>query len=96
MGLSLSGSSLTFTAVRRLSAVVVVVFTVLAYLYGPAVSPAMRDAAVARCNDHAEGNYRSYRLSWDVGVRPHWTCWDASRPTEAAVSLGWWTSPFHD
>ena len=54
---------------------VVVVFVVLAYLYGPAASPAMRNAAVDECNDHAEGNWRSFRLSWNVGVYPHWMCW---------------------
>ena len=54
----------------------------------------MHDAAVAKCNDYASGNYRSFRLSWTVGVRPHWTCWDASRPEEPEVSFGWWVNPF--
>jgi hypothetical protein len=94
MQVSLSGASLTFQMVKRLAVSVVAVFAVLGYLYGPAASPAMRDRAVAECNDHAEGNWRSFRLTWNVGVRPHWTCWDAARPNEAAISLGWWTSPF--
>lgn len=94
MGVSLSGSDLTFRTVRRTSVAVVAIFVVLAYLYGPAASPAMHDAAVAQCNDHAEGNWRSYRLSWHVGIYPHWACSDASRPGRKAVSLGWWTSPF--
>jgi hypothetical protein len=88
MRVSLSGSDLTFQMVRRLSV------AVLGYLYGPAASPAMRTQAVNECNDHAEGNWRSFRLSWNVGVYPHWTCWDASKPGEQAISLGWWTNPF--
>lgn len=94
MGVSASGSDRTFTTVRRLGAGVAVVFVVLAYLYGPAVSPAMHTAAIGQCNDHAEGNWRSFRLTWVVGVYPHWSCSDESAPTENAVSLGWWTSPF--
>ena len=94
MGVSLSGSSLTFVMVRRMAVAVVVIFVVLTYLYGPAASPAMHSSAIAECNDHAQGNWRSFRLTWKVGVYPHWTCWDASRPTENAISLGWWTSPF--
>ena len=94
MGVSLSGSDVTFSAVRRMSAFVVVVCAVLGYLYGPAFSPAMRTAAVGQCNEHAQGNWRSYRLSWDVGAYPHWMCADASRPREASISLGWWTNPF--
>jgi hypothetical protein len=76
--------------------VVVVVCAVLCYLYGPAFAPATRTAAAGQCNEHARGNWRSYRLSWEVGVYPHWRCADASRPDEAAVSLGWWTNPFTD
>ena len=95
MGVSLSGSRLTFKIIRRTSFSVVVIFCALAYLYGPAAAPAMRNAAITECNDYAQGNYRSLRLSWNVGVRPHWTCSDASRPEEQAVSLGWWTNPFY-
>jgi len=94
MPVSVMGSSVTFRLVRQLSVVVVLVFAVLAYLYGPAASPAMRDTAIDQCNDYAQGNFRSFRLSWNVGVYPHWTCWDASRPETAAISLGWWTNPF--
>lgn len=95
MQVSLSGQSLTFQMVRRLSFAIVAVFAVLAYLYGPAASPPMRNEAIARCNQHAEGNWRSFRLDWNVGVYPHWTCWDASRPRRKAISLGWWTNPFN-
>ena len=94
MGVSLSGSNLTFIMVRRMAVVVVAVFAVLTYLYGPALSPATRSAAIDQCNSHAEGNWRSYRLSWHVGVYPHWLCWDATKPSVNAVSLGWWTNPF--
>jgi hypothetical protein len=55
----------------------------------------MRDAAIDQCNQYAQGNYRSFRLTWKVAAYPHWTCWDASRPEAAEVSLGWWTNPFH-
>ncbi len=94
MAVSAVGSALTFTMVRRLSVAVVVVFAVLAYLYGPPATPAVRDAAAAQCNGYAHGDYRSFRLTWHVSARPHWACWDISRPTLAPVSLGWWTSPF--
>jgi hypothetical protein len=94
MGVSASGSDLTFATVRRLAVAVVAIAAVLGYLYGPPASPSMRDAAIAECNEHANGNYRSFRLAWEVGVLPHWSCSDASRPAEDAVSLGWWTSPF--
>lgn len=93
MAVSAVGSNLTFTMVRHLAASVVVVCCVLGYLYGPAAAPAMRSSAVAECNRYAQGNYRSYRLSWHVGLLPHWSCSDASRPGRAPVSLGWWTNP---
>jgi hypothetical protein len=93
MGVSATGSNLTFRMVRRLAVGVIAVFVVLAYLYGPPATPGMRDSAVAQCNDHAEGNFRSFRLSWHVGVYPHWSCWDASRPSTAPLNLGWWTNP---
>ena len=94
MPVSLSGSDMSFAIVRRIAVGVVAVFVVLCYLYGPAASPAMRNQAVNECNNHAEGNWRSFRLSWNVGVYPHWTCWDASKPEQKAISLGWWTNPF--
>ena len=93
MGVSASGSSLTMKTVRQVSVAVVAVFVVLAYLYGPAVTPGFRDAAATECNEHATGNFRSFRLTWHVGVYPHWSCWDASRPDATPVSLGWWTNP---
>ena len=46
MAVSAVGTNLTFNMVRRLAVAVVVIFCVLAYLYGPAATPAMRDAAV--------------------------------------------------
>ncbi len=80
--------------IRRALAATAVVVATLFYLYGPPATPALRNAAVAWCNDHASGNYRSFRLSWHVGVHPHWTCWDARRPAEPDVDLGWWVNPF--
>lgn len=94
MPVSLSGSDMRFAIVRRIAVGVVTAFVVLCYLYGPAASPAMHKQAIRECNEHAEGNWRSFRLTWNVGVYPHWTCHDASKPTQPAVSLGWWTNPF--
>jgi len=95
MPVSAVGSGLSFSLVRRLAAAVIVIFCVLAYLYGPAATPAMHNSALSECNEYAQGNYRSFRLSWNVGVLPHWSCSDASRPNRDPVSLGWWTNPFH-
>lgn len=94
MGVSLSGADLTFSTVRRLALATVALFCVFAYLYGPAVTPGLHAAAVEECNRHAQGNYRSFQLTWHVGVYPHWTCSDSSRPNADAISLGWWTDPF--
>jgi hypothetical protein len=93
MGVSASGSSLTFQMVRRITVAVIAVFVVLAYLYGPPFTPGMRDGAVAECNSQTHGNFRSFRLSWRVGVYPHWSCWDAGHPDRDPVNLGWWTNP---
>ena len=94
MAVSAIGQNLNFDVVRRLAVGVVVVFVVLSYLFGPAYSPTLAKAAANECNAYAQGNFRSFRLSWDVGVLPHWSCWDASRPTKDPISLGWWTNPF--
>jgi hypothetical protein len=95
MGVSVTASrGLSGSTIKNTSVAVIAVFVVLFYLYGPPATPAVQDAAIARCNDHASGDYRSFRLSWEVGVRPHWTCWDARRPQEQPVSFGWWVNPF--
>ena len=94
MAVSAIGQNLNFDMVRRLAVGVVVIFAALTYLYGPAYSPTLHKAAASECNAYAEGNFRSFRLSWTVGVLPHWSCWDASRPQKDPVSLGWWTNPF--
>ena len=67
MQVSLSGQSLTFQMVRRLAVAVIAIFVVLAYLYGPAASPAMRTEAIAQCNDHAEGRLSSTELEQRTG-----------------------------
>ena len=66
------------------------------YFYGPPVTPALRAAATEACNEYAGGNFRSYRLEWVSwpGDNPHWSCWDARKPMEKAISLGWWVNPF--
>ena len=94
MGVSASGSNLTFTMVRRISLTFVVVFVVLGYLYGPPASPPLHQAAIDQCNAHSGGNWRSYQLSWHVSLVPHWTCSNASRPQDRVKDLGWWTDPF--
>lgn len=95
MGVSATASrTITAAVVKRGAIAVLVIFATLYYLYGPAATPAVHDAAVAKCNDHASGNYRSFRISWKVDYQPHWTCWDASRPEEPEVSFGWWVNPF--
>jgi hypothetical protein len=94
MAVSAVGTNPTFNMVRRLAAATIAIFLVLGYLYGPAATPGLRNSAANECNDYAHGNYRSFRLGWEVGWRPHWTCWDASSPDKPDVNLGWWTNPF--
>lgn len=77
---------------RTMLAVALSVLAVAFYAYGPVLTPVMHGSAVSTCNDLAGGNYRSYRLSWVVGTRPHWSCWNASDPARPAVDLGWWVS----
>ena len=94
MAVSAVGTNLTFRMVRRTGRRGRACLLVLGYLYGPAATPALRDSATNECNAYAHGNFRSFRLAWQVGVRPHWDCWDASRPNKPEVDLGWWTNPF--
>jgi hypothetical protein len=96
MGISATGSrGLSMTSIKSMFAVGAVVVGGAFYLYGPPVTPTLRAAAASACNEHSGGNFRSFRLHWDVGTKPAWTCWDASRPDRQAVSLGWWVDPFH-
>lgn len=62
------------------------------YFFGPVMTPLMHGAALKTCNDLAGGNYRSFRLTWQVSSHPHWSCWDASKPMKPTVNLGWWVS----
>ncbi len=95
MGVSVTGSGgLSSETLKRMIVAVTAVLATLMYLYGPAAMPAVHNAAIAKCNDHASGNFRSFRLSWVVGWHPHWTCWDAHRPQEPEISFGWWVNPF--
>jgi hypothetical protein len=97
MGVSASGrTGLSVRSVRSLFVVFVIFAAFAVYFYGPPITPAVRAAATEACNEHAGGNFRSYRLDWvsGPGSTPHWACWDASRPQERAVSLGWWVDPF--
>ncbi len=94
MAVSAVGTNLTFRMVRRLAGVVVLVFLVLGYLYGPAATPALR-----RLRDERVQRPRARRLpqlpAGLAGGRPSaLDCWDASRPNKPDVDLGWWTDPF--
>jgi hypothetical protein len=95
MGVSLTApGTVGGGTIRNTLVAALVVVAALLYLYGPAAAPAVHDAALAKCNEHASGNFRSFRLSWVVGWHPHWTCWDARKPQEPEVSFGWWVNPF--
>lgn len=91
MGVSLTGvRGPSMRTIRLVATALAGVLTMVFYLYGPAIVPVMSAAAVSNCNELAGGNFRSYRLGWVVGVRPHWECWDLSAPDEDPVDLGWW------
>lgn len=97
MGISLDGSEgLSVRSLRAAFVVFAVFLGFLAYFYGPPVTPAVRAAANQSCNEHANGNFRDYRLRWVTGpgTSPHWSCSDATRPDVRPVSLGWWVDPF--
>ena len=97
MGISASGrSGLSMRAIRSMLVVIFVLVGTFFYFYGPLVTPTVANAAESACNEYAGGNFRSYRLAWVSwpDTDPHWACWDASRPTEQAISLGWWVNPF--
>lgn len=78
---------------RTFVAVLGVLGGALFYLYGPALTPALHGAAAAKCNEMAGGNYRSYRLEWVTGTRPHWLCGNAAEPAQRPVDLGWSVLP---
>lgn len=97
MGVSAVGArGLSMSTIRSTLIVFAVFFAFGVYFYGPPVTPGLRAAATEACNEYAGGNFRSYRLSWESGPgsTPHWSCWDASRPTERPVSFGWWVNPW--
>ena len=97
MGISASGQTgLSMRAIRSMLIVIFVLLGTFVYFYGPLIAPTVANAAEAECNEYAGGNFRSYRLTWVSwpDTDPHWACWDASRPTEKAISLGWWVNPF--
>ena len=94
MGVSVTGASGRSLARMRTAGLTLGLLGGAAfYLYGPPVTPALHGAAAAECNDLAGGNYRSYRLDWVVGTRPHWLCGNASRPREEPVDMGWMVLP---
>ncbi len=94
MGVSLTGSrGLSMAKIKTFSAVTGAVAGAALYLYGPAVTPALQAAAVSECNELTGGNFRSHRLDWVVGTRPHWTCWDLRDASRDPIDLGWWVTP---
>ena len=97
MGVSAVGQpGLSMRSMRSFLFLLVLLIGVIVYFYGPLVTPTVASAAQDECNEHAGGNFRSYRLEWvsGPGNRPHWSCWDASRPRRDPVDLGWWVNPF--
>jgi hypothetical protein len=97
VGISAVGQSgLSTRSIRSMLVVIFVLLAAAIYFYGPMVTPGMERAAAEQCNEHAGGNFRSYRLDWVTwpDADPHWSCWDAREPEVKAVDLGWWTNPF--
>jgi hypothetical protein len=95
MGISASGANgLSMSTIKTIFIVGALLVAAGFYLYGPPVTPSLRAAAVSACNEHAGGNFRSYRLHWQTGRSPHWSCWDAGNPERLPVNYGWWVNPF--
>jgi hypothetical protein len=94
MGVKLAGETGRSLARMRTIGIVLGLFgATWFYFYGPVMTPALHAAAAARCNEMAESNYRSYRLHWEVGLRPHWLCGNAAEPEARPVDLGWVVVP---
>jgi hypothetical protein len=94
VGVSVVGASgRSLARIGTISGVLGVFGAMALYIYGPAVTPAMHGAAMAECNDLITGNYRSYRLEWVAGTRPHWLCSNRFKPAEDPIDMGWWVSP---
>lgn len=94
MGVSaVKARSRLLVRVPRLVPSLAVVATVCFYFFGPPMTPAWHRAAADQCNELAGANYRSFFLTWSVGVRPHWLCANTARPAAPPVDLGWWVSP---
>ena len=96
MGISATGQAgLSMRAVRSMLVVIFVLLGTFYYFYGPLITPRIQEAALAACNEHAGGNFRSYRLEWVSWPEtdPHWSFWDARKPAQRPISLGWWVTP---
>src|SRR5680860_783484 len=90
MVVNLNGVRMPIARLRLIAAALAAALLFGFYVYGPPITPAMQTAAAETCNEHAEGNFRSYRLEWEISVVPHWRCSDVSKPGEEPVNLGWW------
>ncbi|HET8716688.1 MAG TPA: hypothetical protein VFM50_02970 [Nocardioidaceae bacterium] len=93
MGVSLTGSGPSMAAMRSTAATVAASACLVFYCFGPMLSPVMQAAAASACNRLGDGSFRHYRLEWQVGLRPHWRCWDTRDAARPGVDLGWWVTP---
>jgi hypothetical protein len=95
MGVSAIGQRINAATVRHVTATIAVFVALFYFFYGPPLTPRFSDAAHRQCNRLTRSDYRSYRLEWRTttysGInRPHWVCFDLSRPDRPGRSLGWW------
>ena len=95
MGVSAIGQRISASTVRHVAATIAVFVALFYFFYGPPLTAGLSEAAHRECNREIRSDYRSYRLEWRTttysGVnRPHWVCFDLSRPGQPGHSLGWW------
>ena len=80
--------------VRRLAVAVIAIFVVLAYLYGPAASPAMRTEAIAAVQRPRRGQLAQLPADLERRCLPALDVLGREPPGGERLSLGWWTNPF--
>lgn len=97
MGISLTGMTVfTKGNVAKGFIVFFLLFALFVYLFGPPITPALRNAAIERCNAAQGGDYRSYQVEWltlsffGSHFPPHWECTNVNHPERAPINFGWW------
>jgi hypothetical protein len=95
MGVSAVGAGISVTAVRHVTATILVFLALFYFFYGPPLTPAFADRAQVECNQQTGSSYRNYRLEWrtttyDSVHPPTWVCHDLRDPEDTGTSLGWW------